>query len=92
MLVENDIYKALSTPSLVAGIPSNLAMGLVLLSVILFLVSGSLMGYLIYMPLHIGCWVLYKVDRNIFSVLEASLIEVGATQNKHIFGCNSYEN
>lgn len=84
------IFTGLTRPPMVMGVTleymSVCAMG----ALCLFILAGSPLYLVAYLPLHVVGWLACKVDPNIFRIL-MKRVDCAYSPNKKIWGCNSYE-
>lgn len=84
------IFAGLTRPPMVMGVTMDYISLCFILVLALFILFNSFTYLVFYIPLHMGGWMLCKIDHNIFRILikKSEFINVA---NKKIWGCQSYE-
>lgn len=89
-LVTSPLFKALTKPAMILGVLYDYFYLSGLLSLLVFIFSGNLLAWLVFLPLHLAGMVLCRIDPHIFNLLSVRA-SIGINHNKHIWGHQSYE-
>jgi type IV secretion system protein VirB3 len=90
MLDCSPLFTVLTRPPMILGVTIDYICIIALFSMCLFIITGSPLYGIVYIPLHVFGWIACKVDVNFFRVI-TKLIECPNTLNKKIWGCKHYE-
>lgn len=89
-LSTSPVFRALTKPAMILGVLYDYFYLSGLLSLLVFIFSGNLLAWLVFLPLHLVGVLLCRLDPHIFTLLSVRA-SIGCNKNKNLWGHQSYE-
>ncbi len=86
-LIISPVFRALTKPAMILGVLYDYFYLSGLISLIVFIYSGNLLAWLVFLPLHLIGVILCRIDQHIFSLLSVRA-NIGMVRNKNLWGIN----
>lgn len=87
---DNTLFLALTRPSMIMGVTMDAFFINIIVAFCIFILSKNVFFLLIWVPLHVICLLLCRMDKHIFSLLLGS-VRLKKAANKKLWKGVSYE-
>lgn len=84
------VFNALSRQAKFMGVDYDYFLMSGLLVILVFINSGNIFSFFLFLPLYLVGWILCKIDPHIFKLLSVRA-SIGTIRNKSLWRCQSYE-